>query len=190
MIYRGGSFGRALAPAPTSRAETSFCRSPVVRLLLIIQVPDASDKRGVGLLLRPINRFSLRFEGAERMVRVVLHKARLDKTGQGTGTRTRRHASYIAPPLPESESVALQVRQLGNVGGDAPGSALNHDCSHSPAANLTPRRNVPAFSMSKTYETSPSRRQRFPHHRESDLVIHSRVPRRHIRCGCRRSAYQ
>ena len=30
------------------------------------------------------------FEGAERMVRVVLHKARLDKTGQGTGTRTRR----------------------------------------------------------------------------------------------------
>jgi hypothetical protein len=43
----------------------------VVRLLLIIQVPDASDKRGVGPLLRPINRFSLRFEGAERMVRVV-----------------------------------------------------------------------------------------------------------------------
>jgi len=84
----------------------------VVRLLLIIQVPDASDKRGVGLLFRPINRFSLRFEGAERIVHVVLHKARLDKTGQGTGTRTRRHASYIAPPLPESESVALQVRQL------------------------------------------------------------------------------
>jgi len=65
------------------------------------------------------------------MVRVVLHKARLDKTGQGTGTRTRRHAPYIASPLPESESVAQQVRQLGNVGGDAPGSALNHDCSHS-----------------------------------------------------------
>jgi hypothetical protein len=114
MIYRGGSFGRAPAPAPTSRAEASFCRSPVVRLLLIIQVPDASDKRGVGLLLR----FSLRFEGAERMVRVVLHKARLDKTGQGTGTRTRRHAPYIASPSPESESVAQQVRQLGNVGGE------------------------------------------------------------------------
>jgi hypothetical protein len=131
MIYRGGSFGRALARAPTSRAETSFCRSPVVKLLLIIQVPDASDKRGVGLLFHPINRFSLRFEGAERIVHVVLHKARLDKTGQGSGTRTRRHAPYIAPPLPESESVAQQVRQLGNVGGDAPGSALNHDCSHS-----------------------------------------------------------
>jgi hypothetical protein len=56
MIYRGGSFGRALARAPTSRAETSFCRSPVVKLLLIIQVPDASDKRGVGLLFHPINR--------------------------------------------------------------------------------------------------------------------------------------
>jgi hypothetical protein len=107
----------------------------VVRLLLIIQVPDASDKRGVGewaLLLRPINRFSLRFEGAERLVRVVLHKARLDKTGQGTGTRTRRHAPYIAAsPLPESESIAQQVRQLGNVRGDAPGSALNHDCRYS-----------------------------------------------------------
>jgi hypothetical protein len=74
MIYRGGSFGRALARAPTSRAETSFCRSPVVKLLLIIQVPDASDKRGVGLLFHPINRFSLRFEGAERIVHVVLHK--------------------------------------------------------------------------------------------------------------------
>lgn len=109
MIYRGGSFGRALARAPTSRAETSFCRSPVVKLLLIIQVPSASSTWS------------------------STNKARLDKTGQGTGTRTRRHAPYIAPPLPlpESESVAQQVRQLGNVGGDAPGSALNHDCSHS-----------------------------------------------------------
>ena len=126
VIFDDISWG-IVRPTPgacaASRAETSFCRSPVVRLLLIIQVPDASDKRGVGLLLRPINRFSLRFEGAERMVRVVLHKARLDKTGQGTGTRTRRHAPYIASPLPESESVAQQVRRLGNVGGNAPGSA-------------------------------------------------------------------
>jgi hypothetical protein len=40
-------------------------RPPLIRLLFIIQVPDASDKRGVALALRPINRFSLRFEGAE-----------------------------------------------------------------------------------------------------------------------------
>jgi hypothetical protein len=48
-------------------------RPPLIRLLLIIQVPDASDKRGVALALRPSNRFSLRFEGAEYVVRMVFN---------------------------------------------------------------------------------------------------------------------
>ena len=34
-------------------------------------MPDASDKRGVALAFRPIDRFSLRFEGAEHVVRMV-----------------------------------------------------------------------------------------------------------------------
>jgi hypothetical protein len=43
----------------------------VIRLLLIVKVPDASDKRGVALTFRPIDRFLLRFEGAEHVVGVV-----------------------------------------------------------------------------------------------------------------------
>jgi hypothetical protein len=51
--------------------EIEKWRPPVIRPLLIIQVPDASNKRSVALALRPIDRFSLRFEGAKHMVRVV-----------------------------------------------------------------------------------------------------------------------
>ena len=43
----------------------------MIRVLLVIQVPDASDKRGVARTFRPIDRFSLRFEGAEHVVRMV-----------------------------------------------------------------------------------------------------------------------
>jgi hypothetical protein len=43
----------------------------VIRLLLIIQVPDASNQGAVTLTFRPIDRFSLRFEGAEHVVRMV-----------------------------------------------------------------------------------------------------------------------
>jgi hypothetical protein len=42
----------------------AFGRAPVIRLLLIVQVPDASNKRGVALTFRRIDRFSLGFEGA------------------------------------------------------------------------------------------------------------------------------
>jgi hypothetical protein len=53
------------------RSEVALGRPPVIRLLLIIQIPDASNKRGVALTFRPIDRFSLRFEGAEHVVRMV-----------------------------------------------------------------------------------------------------------------------
>ena len=43
----------------------------MIRLLFVIQVPDASDKRVMAAFFRPINRFLLRFEGAEFVVRVV-----------------------------------------------------------------------------------------------------------------------
>jgi len=49
----------------------------VVRLLFIIQVPDASDKRGMGLTFRPIDCFSLRFEGGMHAFQVPGHDSRL-----------------------------------------------------------------------------------------------------------------
>jgi hypothetical protein len=55
----------------------------VVRPLLIIQVPDASDKRGVALTFRPIDCFSLRFEGAEYVVRMVFDDIIVDMAPLG-----------------------------------------------------------------------------------------------------------
>jgi hypothetical protein len=43
----------------------------MIRFLLIIQVPHASDKRSVAVSFCPIDRFSLCFEGAEHMVHMV-----------------------------------------------------------------------------------------------------------------------
>ena len=43
----------------------------MVRVLLVIQVPDASDKGIVTLRFRPIDCFFLGFESAQLMVRMV-----------------------------------------------------------------------------------------------------------------------
>jgi hypothetical protein len=43
----------------------------MVGFFLVIQMPDASDKRSVTLRLRPIDCFLLGFESAELMVRMV-----------------------------------------------------------------------------------------------------------------------
>jgi len=43
----------------------------MVRVLLVIQVPDASDKRSVALRFRPIDCFFLSFESAELVVRMI-----------------------------------------------------------------------------------------------------------------------
>jgi hypothetical protein len=51
------------------RADLS--RPPVIGPLLIVYVPDTSDKRGVAFAFRPINGFSLRLEGAEHVVSMV-----------------------------------------------------------------------------------------------------------------------
>jgi hypothetical protein len=72
-------------------------RAPVVRPLLIIQVPDASDQRGVTLAFRPIDRFSLRFEGAKHVVRMVFDDIVVDMAPLRTALGARfnvnvRHA--------------------------------------------------------------------------------------------------
>ena len=43
----------------------------MVRVLLVIQVPDASDEGSVTLRFRPIDCFFLSFESAEHVVRMV-----------------------------------------------------------------------------------------------------------------------
>jgi hypothetical protein len=63
---------------PKFRTEFALSRPPVIRRLLIIQVPDTSDKRGVALTFRPIDCFSLRFEGREYVVRMVFHDIIVD----------------------------------------------------------------------------------------------------------------
>jgi hypothetical protein len=50
----------------------------VIRPLLIIFVPDTSDKRGVALTLRPIDGLSLRFEGGEHVVGMILDDIIID----------------------------------------------------------------------------------------------------------------
>jgi|ERR1035437_3593656 hypothetical protein len=48
-------------------------RSPMIGPLLVIQVPDASNKRGVPFTFCPVNGSSLRRKGSENMIHVVFH---------------------------------------------------------------------------------------------------------------------
>jgi len=50
----------------------------MIGLLLIGQVPNASDKRGAALIFCPINRFSLRLENAKDVVRMVFDNIIID----------------------------------------------------------------------------------------------------------------
>jgi len=50
----------------------------MVRPFPIIQVPDASDERGMAHTFRPIDRFSLCFEGAEHVVGMVFDNIIVD----------------------------------------------------------------------------------------------------------------
>jgi hypothetical protein len=77
----------------------------VIRLLLIVQVPDVSDKRSTALAFRPIDRFSLRSEGAEHMVGMVFDDIIVDMAPLGPA---------LAPPcdgeggIAQSLSVSMQ----------------------------------------------------------------------------------
>ena len=48
--------------------QISLSRTPVIRNLLVIEVPDASDKGMMTVLLRPIDCFFLSLESAEHVV--------------------------------------------------------------------------------------------------------------------------
>jgi len=77
----------------------------VIRLLFVIEVPDASDKRGVAFSFRPIDRFLLRFEGAKFVVRMVFDDIIVDSTPMWAAFWARfnvnvRHAFLSAPKNP------------------------------------------------------------------------------------------
>lgn len=72
----------------------------MIRLLFVIQVPDASDERVVTLALRPIDSFPLRSECAERVVGMVFDDIIVDARPLRTAFRTRfdvnvRHALLL-----------------------------------------------------------------------------------------------
>jgi hypothetical protein len=51
--------------------KPTLSRAPVIRILFVVEVPDASDKGMVTVRLRPIDCFFLSFESAEHVVRMV-----------------------------------------------------------------------------------------------------------------------
>jgi hypothetical protein len=89
---------------PASKAATltpiarfASRRPPVIGFLLVVQMPDASDKRGVALPFCPIDCFVLRWEGGEHVVRVVFDDIMVDTVSLGMALGTRfnvnvRHA--------------------------------------------------------------------------------------------------
>jgi hypothetical protein len=66
-LYPGGFDGETAAHA--------LSRAPVIGLLLVVQVPDASDVGCMAVLLRPFDCLALRLEGGKDVVRVVLDKS-------------------------------------------------------------------------------------------------------------------
>jgi hypothetical protein len=72
----------------------------VIRRLLIIQVPDASDKRGVTPTFRPIDSFSLCFKGSKHVVRMVFDDIVVDTAPLRAAFRARLNVNVShAVPL-------------------------------------------------------------------------------------------
>ena len=69
----------------------------MVRLLLIVQVPNASDQRRVALTFRPVNRFSLSFECSKHVVLMILDDIVFDVGPLGSALRAR--AGAVTAPL-------------------------------------------------------------------------------------------
>jgi hypothetical protein len=76
----------------------------MVRIFLVIEVPDAGDKGTVTILLRPIDCFFLSFEGAEDMVLIgfdhIIVDVRSFRAALGTGFYINiRHSSFLTSTL-------------------------------------------------------------------------------------------
>src|SRR5260370_22832514 len=93
-------------------------------------MPDASDKRGVALTFRPIDRFSLRFEGADHVIRMVFYDIIVDtaplrcQTISGASKQARCSAfcgepvydsqHHTSPRLLCRDATAGLARQVGD----------------------------------------------------------------------------
>jgi hypothetical protein len=63
--------------------------APVIGFLFVVEVPDAGDMRGVALLLRPVDRFFLRFEGLEHVVGMIFDHIIIDMLALGAALGAR-----------------------------------------------------------------------------------------------------
>lgn len=82
QVDHNPAFGMAVVRCnsilPSGALSAFSSRPPVIRYFLIVQVSDASDQRRMALTFRPINRFLLRIECPEHMVRMVFDDIILD----------------------------------------------------------------------------------------------------------------
>src|SRR5690349_2512159 len=76
-----------------SRSARRLRRAPVVRLLLVVQVPDACNQRSVPVLLRPVDRSLLRVENGKGMIRVILDNVVLNWAALRPALRARLYVN-------------------------------------------------------------------------------------------------
>ena len=86
---------------------------PVIRLFLIVQVPDASNQRRMPLSFCPVDGFSLRLGRVKHIVPMIFDYIIFDRAAFGAALRKRfdinaRHAS-ISPEPSYTRSVKRQV---------------------------------------------------------------------------------
>jgi hypothetical protein len=82
------SVGQGFASASLATPASSYC-SPVVGVLLVVQMPDTGHQGTIFSLLRPLNRFSLFLEAAEHAVGVVLDDIALNGCSFRPSLRSR-----------------------------------------------------------------------------------------------------
>jgi len=80
----------------------------MVRIFLVIEVPDASDEWMVTILLRPIDCFFLSFKSAEHVVRMVFDhiivNVRSFRAALGTGFYINIRHSYFSLSILSSDT--------------------------------------------------------------------------------------
>ena len=71
----------------------------MVGYFLVVQMPHARDKGRMAVLLGPVDRFFLRFEGAEHVVGVILTtKSSMELPSERPlGRVPRKHSAFLSP---------------------------------------------------------------------------------------------
>ena len=71
----------------------------MVGYFLVVEMPHARDKGRMAVLSGPVDRFFLRFEGAEPVVCVILHHKVFNGASLGTplDVLPRKHSAFLSP---------------------------------------------------------------------------------------------